>query len=305
MAVEDAIRAHPTLGLIGKTPMVEVPIFRDSFPHARVLAKMEAFNPGGSIKDRPVARMLIEALERGELRPGMTILDSSSGNAGIAYAMVGMILGFEVEIVIPSNASEERRARMAAHGARIVETDALAGYDEAMREAQRRAQAHPERYYFADQYSNDSNWLAHYHGTADEILAQAPADFTHFVAGVGTGGTITGVGRRLREERPAVEVVSAVPPEFPGVEGLKPLGAHNIQPELLDRSVVDRWIPVDVDEARALSLELARAGLFAGQSAGAYMYAVRHVLEDSPRAVVVTVLADLGERYFSAGLWDV
>ena len=174
MAVEDEVRAHPTLALIGNTPMVELPVFRAEFPQARVLAKIEAFNPGGSIKDRPVLRMLIDALDRNELRPGMTILDSSSGNAGIAYAMIGGILGFEVEIVMPGNASTERKRRIAAHGAACVYTDAVAGYDEAMREARRRHEADPERTYFADQYGNESNWMAHYDGTAAEILAQAP-----------------------------------------------------------------------------------------------------------------------------------
>ena len=304
MAVEDEVRAHPTLALIGNTPMVELPVFQAEFPQARVLAKIEAFNPGGSIKDRPVLRMLIDALDRNELRPGMTILDSSSGNAGIAYAMIGGILGFEVEIVMPGNASTERKRRIAAHGAACVYTDAVAGYDEAMREARRRHEADPERTYFADQYGNESNWLAHYDGTAAEILAQAPDDFTHFVAGVGTGGTVTGVGRRLKEVRRDVQIVCATPPAFPGVEGLKPLGPGYLDPDILDRSVVDTWIAIDVDESRALSVELAHHGLFAGQSAGAYLFAVRRVLKSDPSAVVVTVLADIGDRYFSAGLWD-
>ncbi len=304
MALTDAARAHPLFALVGDTPMVEIPIFRAEFPDAMVLAKLESMNPGGSIKDRPVARMLLDAVAEGKLGSGQTILDSSSGNAGIAYAMFGAALGYPVEIVIPANASQERRRRLTAHGAQLVITDAILGYDEALREVQRRYAADPDRYFFSDQYSNDSNWLAHYDGTAVEVLAQAPAGSTHFVSGVGTGGTITGVGRRLREERPDVQVVGALPPVFPGVEGLKPLGEGHIEPEILDRSVVDSWVEIDIDAAGRLSFDLARAGIFAGQSSGAYLYAVREILLQEPRACVVTVLPDGGDRYISSGLWE-
>jgi cysteine synthase B len=304
MALTDAARTHPLFDLVGDTPMVEIPIFRAEFPDAIVLAKLESMNPGGSIKDRPVARMLLDAVAEGKLGSGQTILDSSSGNAGIAYAMFGAALGYPVEIVIPANASQERRRRLTAHGARLVITDAILGYDEALREVQRRYAANPDRYFFSDQYSNDSNWLAHYDGTAVEILAQAPESATHFVSGVGTGGTITGVGRRLREERPDVQVVGALPPVFPGVEGLKPLGEGHIEPEILDRSVVDSWVQIDIDAAGRLSFDLAKAGIFAGQSSGAYLYAVREILLQEPRACVVTVLPDGGDRYISSGLWE-
>ncbi len=304
MALTDAARAHPLFALVGDTPMVEIPIFRAEFPDAMVLAKLESLNPGGSIKDRPVARMLLDAVAEGKLGSGQTILDSSSGNAGIAYAMFGAALGYPVEIVIPANASQERRRRLTAHGAQLVITDAILGYDEALREVQRRYAADPDRYFFSDQYSNDSNWLAHYDGTAVEVLAQAPEGSTHFVSGVGTGGTITGVGRRLREERPDVQVVGALPPVFPGVEGLKPLGEGHIEPEILDRSVVDSWVEIDIDAAGRLSFDLAKAGIFAGQSSGAYLYAVREILLQEPRACVVTVLPDGGDRYISSGLWE-
>ncbi len=304
MAVTGGAAAHPLFDLVGGTPLIEVSALRGEFPQASVYAKLESMNPGGSIKDRPAARMLRDALASGALRPGQTILDSSSGNAGIAYAMFAAALGYPVEIVIPANASQERRQRLTAHGARLVVTDALLGYDEALREVRRRYEADPDRYYFADQYSNQSNWLAHYEGTAVELLAQAPPDVTHFVAGVGTGGTITGVGRRLREERPDVRIVGARPPEFPGVEGLKPLGSGHIEPAILDRAVVDDWIDVDVDAAGALSFALARTGIFVGQSSGAYLYAVRQVLEREPAACVVTVFSDIGDRYVSSGLWE-
>ena len=224
MALTNAARAHPLFELVGDTPMVEIMLFREEFPEATVFAKLESMNPGGSIKDRPVARMLLDAVADGRLGSGQTILDSSSGNAGIAYAMFGAALDYPVEIVIPANASQERRQRLTAHGAHLVITDALLGYDEALREVQRRYAARPDQYFFSDQYSNASNWLAHYEGTAVEILAQAPDDFTHFVSGVGTGGTITGVGRRLREERPDVRIVGALPPVFPGVRGPQTAG---------------------------------------------------------------------------------
>ena len=305
MTADLVIDRHPTLQLIGHTPLVETRLFRDRYPTARVFAKMEAFNPGGSIKDRPVARMLADAQARGDLRPGQTILDSSSGNAGIAYAMIGSLLGHDVEIVMPDNASRERVQRITAHGAGIRFTDAILGYDEAMREVQRRHQADPERYYFADQYSNASNWQAHYDGTANEILSQAPPDMTHFVAGVGTGGTITGVSRRLDEVRPDVQIVCAAPPEFPGIEGLKPMGPGHLVPDIFDASLINTWVDIDVDMARDYSVQLAAEGLFVGQSAGAYTYAVETVLKDDPCAVVVTVFADAGDRYFSTGLWDV
>ena len=219
--------------------------------------------------------------------------------------MIGSLLGHDVEIVMPDNASRERVQRITAHGAGIRFTDAILGYDEAMREVQRRHQADPERYYFADQYSNASNWQAHYDGTANEILTQAPPDMTHFVAGVGTGGTITGVSRRLDEVRPDVQIVCAAPPEFPGIEGLKPMGPGHLVPDIFDASLIDTWVDIDVDMARDYSVQLAAEGLFVGQSAGAYTYAVETVLKDDPCAVVVTVFADAGDRYFSTGLWDV
>ena len=305
MTVDPLIDRHPTLQLIGHTPLVETRLFSDAYPKSKVLAKLEMFNPGGSVKDRPVARMLADAQARGELGAGHTILDSSSGNAGIAYAMIGSLLGHGVEIVMPDNASRERVQRITAHGATIRFTDAILGYDEAMREVRRRHEANPELYYFADQYSNTSNWEAHYDGTANEIASEAPADMTHFVAGVGTGGTITGVARRLSEVRPDVQIVCAAPPEFPGVEGLKPMGPDHLVPDIFDGSLVDAWVDVDVDRAREFSVRLAAEGLFVGQSSGAYMYAAESILEDDPQAVIVTLFPDAGDRYFSTGLWDV
>jgi S-sulfo-L-cysteine synthase (O-acetyl-L-serine-dependent) len=270
-----------------------------------VLVKMECLNPGGSLKDRPVLRMLLGALADERLRPGQTILDSSSGNAGIAYAMIGRILGYPVEIVIPDNASEERKKRLRAHGARLVFTDALKGYDEALREVHRCWQADPARYFFADQYGNEDNWRAHYETTAAEILDQCQGRLTHVVVGVGTGGTLTGLGRRLKEHDPRIRLVCVVAEVFPGIEGLKPLGSPgDIVPAILDATLIDERVPVTADEAHAMCVRLARAGFFVGQSSGAYFVAVERVARRERAGRFVTLFNDLGERYFSTRLWD-
>jgi cysteine synthase B len=299
------IARHPILQLIGNTPMVELSLFRRDLPGARVLAKVEYYNPGGSIKDRPVMRMLLEAVLEKRIRPGQRVLDSSSGNAGIAYAMIGRVLGLDVELVVPGNASLERKKRILAHGATLTFTDPIEGYDEALRRAHRMAAEDPERYFLCNQYENDANWKAHYDTTAEEILEQTAGRITHFVAGVGTGGTITGVGRRLKEHDRRIEVWSIRPEVFPGIEGLKPLGhPGDIVPAILDESVVDRWIDVTSEEARDHARSLAREGLFAGQSSGAYLEGVRRAARERPDGVIVTVLSDFGERYLSTPLWN-
>lgn len=299
----------PALRLIGNTPLVRVNAFEDQHPGVQIHAKVEYMNPGGSLKDRPVLRMLAEGIAAGRLTPEKTIIDSSSGNAGIAYAVIGGALGYNVEIVIPDNASKERLKRLAAHGARITHTSAQDGYDEAIRKVRRIVAADPDKYFYCDQYSNDGNWRAHYDTTALEVWEQTQGRITHFVFGVGTGGTLTGVGRRLRELAPHVRLELLIPDSFPGVEGLKPLGSPNDHvPEIYDTTLPDRTWDVDEDEAWAASQKLARAGLFAGQSSGACMAtAVRVARELSAQGqggVVVTMLCDIGERYFSTRLWD-
>ena len=295
----------PALGLVGNTPLVRVDLFQEEFPDVEVYAKVEGFNPGGSLKDRPVLYMLLEAMERGVLTPDVTILDSSSGNAGIAYAWIGKVLGIPVKLVIPDNASNERKKRMLAHGAEIHYTAAQDGYDEALREVRRMAEAEPDRYFFCDQYSNEYNWRAHYEGTGREIWEQTKGRVTHFVAGVGTGGTITGIGRRLKAYNPKIQMECVVPDAFPGVEGLKPLkDPDDIVPELLDRSVIDRMWDTDVDLAWEMNQRLAGVGLFAGQSSGAYMRSVYDLAKDIQQGVIVTMLCDIGERYMSTRLWD-
>lgn len=293
---------------IGDTPLVEIGLAEEAARGVRLFAKLESVNPGGSIKDRPVARMLTEAIAAGRFSGGQRLLDSSSGNAGISYAMLGAALGIPVSIVVPGNASQERLDRIAAHGAELIITDPLEGYDFALREAHRLATEHPDRYWYCDQYSNPDNWRAHYSGTGREILAQVTQQAgmmpDAFVAGVGTGGTLTGVGRRLREARPDVHIAAVIPENFPGIEGLKPLGhAGDIVPSILDESLIDGRIPVTLDEALAMCRRLTELGLFVGPSSGAFVHGALQLAATGKFRVIVTLLNDTGERYISTGLW--
>ena len=299
------ISEHPLLQIIGQTPLAKIDIFADELPNVDIYAKIETYNPGGSIKDRPVLRMLTEAIASGELTHEKVILDSSSGNAAIAYAMIGAALGYKVELVVPDNASEERIKRIRSHQATIIHTDALLGYDEALREVDRRYEAQPDRYFFNSQYDNENNWLAHYETTGVEIWNQTGGKITHFVAGVGTGGTITGVGRRLKNYNPNIQVCSISPEVFPGIEGLKPLGdPESIVPAILDESVIDCRIPTTIENAYEMCSRLAQRGWFVGQSSGGYLYGAYKVAQQIQKGVIVTVFNDLGERYFSTRLWD-
>jgi len=303
--IQALVDRHPSLRAVGNTPLVPVDLLRRELPDVEVFAKMESLNPGGSLKDRPVLRMLLSAVDDGRLKPDKTVLDSSSGNAGIAYAMIGRIIGAPVEIVIPDNASAERKKRMLAHGAQLVYTDALKGYDEALREVHRRSQTDARRYFFCDQYSNEDNWRAHYETTAAEILEQTGGRLTHVIAGVGTGGTVTGLGRRLKEYDPKIRVACVLPEVFPGIEGLKPLGSpEDIIPAILDESVIDERIPVTSEDAYRMCGRLARAGFFVGQSSGAYMAGVERIARRERAGRFVTLFNDLGERYFSTRLWE-
>src|SRR5437762_528080 len=282
---------YPALNLIGNTRMVEILCFKKEFPEVRVYAKAEFTNPGGSLKDRPVRRMLLEALIAGEIGKGRVVLDSSSGNAGIAYAMLGAMMNLPIQIVVPGNASRERKMRIQAHGAKLVQTDPLEGYDEALREGHRIAEADHDRYFHCDQYANDNNWLAHYHTTAAEILVQTEGLLTHFVGGIGTGGTVTGIGRRLKKDLPGIEIVQIVPEDFPGIEGLKPLeNPGDIIPKILDSSVVDQKVRVSSMDAARMCELLAQFGIFAGQSSGAYIQGVYETAKRIRKGVIVTLL---------------
>jgi cysteine synthase B len=298
-------KRYPALNLIGNTRMVEILCFKDEFPEVSVFAKAEYANPGGSLKDRPVRRMLLEAAIEGKIGKGQIVLDSSSGNAGIAYAMIGAMMKVPINIVVPGNASKERKLRIQAHGATLIQTDPMEGYDEALREGHRIAEREPEKYFHCNQYSNDNNWLAHYNETAAEILVQTDGKLTHFVSGIGTGGTITGVGRRLKKDPPGVEIVQIVPEDFPGIEGLKPLESPgDIIPKILDSSVVDEKVRVSSADAARMCALLAQFGIFAGQSSGAYLQGVYETAKRIRKGVIVTILNDIGERYMSTRLWE-
>ncbi|MEH6576082.1 MAG: cysteine synthase family protein [Amphritea sp.] len=293
------------LDLIGNTPLIDLSFLTPKQSSVKLFAKAEWMNPGGSLKDRPVKAMLHDAIQREALTPDKTILDSSSGNAGISYSMIGAALGYAVTIVIPGNASEERKLRLRAHGARLIETDPLEGYDQALRHVRELYATATDKYFFCDQYSNQFNVLSHYQGTAVELLEQVPAPITHFVCGVGTGGSLTGIARRLREENPAVKIIGVRPEPWPGIEGLKPLGAkEDIVPEIFEPSLVDQWLDVSADEAKQWCLTMAQHGYFVGQSSGAYLAACHKLMSALPEGVVTTLLCDLGERYFSARLWQ-
>ncbi len=308
-----AARAVELLSHVGRTPLVELIGLPGQPADVRILAKLEARNPGGSIKDRPVARMLLGALARGDVTPGATgrrLLDSSSGNAAIAYAMLGSALGVPVTLVVPGNASRERLERIRAHGAELVLTDPLDGYDHAVHTAKRLFAEQPERYWYSNQYANEDNWRAHFDTTGAEILAGfqertgAPPDA--FVSGVGTGGTLTGVGRRLRAAHAGVHIAALAPDVFPGIEGLKPLGSPgDFIPPILDQTLIDRHIPVRQEEAVPMCHALAKLGFFAGPSSGANLWAAVELAKTGRFRTVATLLCDTGERYGSTGLWAV
>lgn len=299
---QEFIAKYPPLLAIGNTPMVKLNLPLD-IGDAEIHVKYEHLNPGGSIKDRPVLRMLTEAILSGELTRDKTIIDATSGNAGIAYAMIGAVLGYKVTLVMPENASNERKKRILSHGADIIFTDPMLGYDEALHEVKRIYEANPDKYYYKSQYENNNNVMAHYDTTAEEILRQVP-NITHFVAGVGTGGTITGVGTRLKEHNPDIKIIAIDPPEWPGVEGLKPLSEGHIIPEIFDSTLLDEMIEVDVDECYEMSHLMASMGLLAGQSSGAYVQGAYQIARKTRQGVIVTVFNDIGERYFSTGMWD-
>lgn len=317
-------RRIPALGLIGNTPLLDVNVFENRFPRLSIKAKAEWVNPGGSIKDRAVFRMLARVLEekgsgyfsrdtgdshtdwagKSCLTPFPRVLDSTSGNSGIAYAMIGAALGIPVTLVVPGNASKERQRRIRAHGAELILTDPVLGYDEALRHAHDLAEREPDNYLLVDQYANQANVEAHYEGTAAEILRQTE-EITHFVSGVGTGGTLTGIGRRLKEHDPNIRIVQVVPDDFPGIEGLKPLRTPDaIRPKIFDESLVDERVDITIDEAADHCQLLARNGIFVGQSSGANLAVAAKIAEREPTANIVTVFADTGERYYSTGLWD-
>ena len=294
------------LDLVGNTPLLNLDELFDVNNNISIYAKAEWLNPSGSLKDRPVKRILMEGIKNGDLTKDKIIIDSSSGNAGIAYSMIGNALGYNVQIVIPGNASLERKNRMLQHGTEIIETDAIEGYDEALRHVHRLINKNPKKYFFCDQYANDNNWLAHYNNTAEEIIQQLEGkSVDYFLGGVGTGGSITGIGRKLKEKFNHVTIIGVRPEVWPGIEGLKPLGSpEDIIPKIYDETIVDEWIDIPADDAKNWANIVAKKGFFVGQSSGAYLAATEQLLKNITSGNVITIINDLGERYFSTGLWD-
>ncbi len=309
-----ALRAHAALGespveRIGNTPLLRL----DSLSHAAgatILAKAEWHNPGGSVKDRAAAAIVADARDRGKLPPGVSLLDSTSGNTGIAYAMLGAALDFPVTLCMPENVSIERKRILRAYGTKIIWTDPAQGSDGAIRKAREIAAAEPDRYYYADQYSNPANWRAHYQTTAEEIWLQTQGRITHFVAILGTTGTFIGTSRRLKERNPDIRCISLQPDSaFHGIEGTKHL-ASAIVPKIYDDSVADDDIGVATEAAYDAVKRLAREeGLLVGISAGAAAagcveVAARLNPEERRNAVIVTVFPDSADKYLSERFWD-
>ena len=290
---------------IGATPLVRLASLSRDLPNVELYAKLEARNPGGSVKDRAARRIVLDAERSGALADGRILLDATSGNTGIAYAMLGAARGHAVTLCMPENVSPERTRILDALGAHIVVTSPLEGSDGAIREARRLARRFPDRYFYADQYGNPSNWRAHYDTTAPEIFAQTAGRITHLVAGLGTSGTFVGTGRRLRELRPDVRLVSVQPAEsFHGLDGLKHM-ASAIVPTIYDRTLADENLGIETEDAHRTLWRLWREeGVFAGISSGAALAAALRVAARSPGAVIVCICPDGGERYLSSGVWN-
>jgi len=294
------------LDMIGRTPLVRLHRFERDTPGVELYAKAEWQNPGGSVKDRAAARMILEGEASGQLTPQKTILDATSGNTGIAYAMVGAARGYKVKLCVPENASPERKLILRALGADLVLTNPLESTDGAIREARRLHASDPDRYFYPDQYNNDGNWRAHYDTTAAEIIEQTSGRLTHFVAGLGTSGTFVGTGRRLRKFSPAIKLISFQPSSaFHGLEGLKHMETA-IVPGIYDPTLADEDLKIDTERAYRMVRRLAREeGLLAGISSGAAVAAMVDVAQRLEHGVVVTIFPDGAEKYLTESFWTV
>ena len=303
-SVLDRAPDSSVLDMIGRTPLVRLHQFERETPGVELYAKAEWQNPGGSVKDRAAARMILEGEASGRLTPDRVILDATSGNTGIAYAMVGAARGYKVTLCMPENASPERKLILRALGAELILTSPLESTDGAIREARRLYAEHPEKYFYPDQYSNDGNWRAHYDTTAPEIIEQTSGRLTHFVAGLGTSGTFVGTGRRLRAFNPGIRLISFQPDgPFHGLEGLKHMPSA-IVPSIYDPSLADVDLRIETERAYRMVRRLAREeGLLAGISSGAAVAAMLDVAKTIDRGVIVTVFPDGAEKYLNETFW--
>ena len=291
---------------IGQTPLLRLDRVAADLPETvAVYAKAEHLNPSGSVKDRPARRMIQEGRESGAFRRDQTLIDATSGNTGIAYAMIGAAKGLDVTLALPENASAERKKVLRAYGADLILTDPMAGTDGAQRRVKEIVAAHPDRYFHPDQYNNDANWRAHYDGTGTEILEQTDGRVSHFVTGLGTTGTFMGVTRRLKGHDPAVQCVAVEPATaMHGLEGLKHMDTALV-PGIYDPSLADAHRTYSTETAVAMTRRLAREeGLLVGPSAGANVAAALDVARSLEAGVVVTILCDTGTRYLSDDFWN-
>jgi len=301
---------HSLTERIGNTPLLRLDHLTRDLPGVALLGKAEWYNPGGSVKDRAAANIVAEARRKGLLGSGKILLDSTSGNTGIAYAMLGSAEGFPVTLCMPENVSRERKQILQGYGANILYTDPADGSDGAIRMARELASKHPDQYFYADQYSNDANWRAHYCATANEIWHQTQGRITHFVSMLGTSGTFVGTTRRLRELNPAVKCISLQPDApFHGIEGAKHM-ASAIVPKIYDPTLADENMEISTEDAYAMARNLSRnAGLLVGISAAAAVVGCLKIahnlqLRRNQEAVIVTILCDSGDKYLSERFWS-
>ena len=293
------------LDLIGRTPLIRLRQIERACPGVEIYAKAEWQNPGGSVKDRAAARMIAEGEQSGALTAGKTILDATSGNTGIAYAMIGAAKGYQVKLCVPENASSERKLILRAFGAELVLTSPLESTDGAIREARRLYAESPEKYFYPDQYNNEGNWRAHFDTTGPEIIEQTAGSLTHFVAGLGTSGTFVGTARRLRQFNKSIRLISFQPATaFHGLEGLKHMESA-IVPGIYDASIADEDLRVESEDAFDMVRRLAREeGVMAGISSGAAVSAVLQVASKLKTGIIVTVCPDGAEKYLTEKFWN-
>ena len=301
---------HSLTERIGNTPLIRLDALTRDLPGVTLLGKAEWCNPGGSVKDRAACNIVAEGRRIGQLRPGKILLDATSGNTGIAYAMLGAAEGFPVTLCMPENVSRERKQILQGYGANILYTDPSDGSDGAIRLARDLAAKHPDQYFYADQYSNEANWMAHYNGTANEIWQQTQGRVTHFVSMLGTSGTFVGTTRRLKELNPRVQCISLQPDSaFHGIEGAKYMPAA-IVPKIYDPQLADKNVEIATEDAYAMARNLSRgAGLLVGISAAAAVVGCLKLAQDfqlkrGQEAVMVTILCDSGEKYLSERFWN-
>jgi cysteine synthase B len=304
----DSPSSGSLLERIGNTPLLRLQRVGSEFPNVEFYAKAEWFNPGGSVKDRPALSMIQAGISSGALRPGKTFIDATSGNTGIAYAMIGAAMGYPVKLCLPDSASLERKRILGAYGAELVITPGDEGTDGAIRKVQKIVAAEPDKYFYADQYSNPANWQAHYRTTANEIWAQTSGRLTHFVAGLGTSGTFVGSTRRLKERNPEIRCISLQPDaSFHGLEGWKHMETA-IRPAIYDDRLADENLPVSTEGAYRLVKRLAREeGLLVSPSSAAALlgcFAVARGIPKQRQAVIVTVFADSASKYLNERFWD-